>query len=259
MLFQYGNKQTSDTTSYGPQIDNLIGRGYEGLGLSGLTDRIGGYKSSIAPLNASQNWGISLAQDAGHMGKRDFSGGILDAGRGVTGDDIRGLMNPYLETVGRSTLQAMGRERDNANAGIGARNANAVSFGGSGAALERAQLERGHGQNVGNAISGLMSGGWDRASNLATANADRALNANIAANSAYGDMMNRHSNAINGLMTTGAIAQAQDQANADLPWTDWERFMSGLPTPGATKTTNQPQTIDPLGLLIGGVGRMFGI
>src|SRR5690606_16926253 len=174
-------------------------------------------------------WGISPAQASGHLGGRDSSGGILDAGRGVTGADIKGLMNPYLETVGRQTLLSMGREKDNANAAIGARNANAVAFGGSGAALERAQLERSHGQNVANTISGLLAGGWDRASALASANADRALTANINADAAYGNMMGRRGDVINGLLTTGAIAQAQDQANLDLPWTDWQKFMSGLP------------------------------
>jgi hypothetical protein len=256
MLFQYGNKETSSSQSYGPQIDNLIGRGYEGLGKSGLTDGIGGYKSSIEPLNDSQRWGISLAQDAGHLAKRDFSGGILDAGRGVTGADIQGLMNPYLETVGRSTLLNMGREKDNANAAIGARNANGVAFGGSGAALERAQLERGHGQNVAQTIAGLLSGGWDRASALASANADRSVNANIAADGAYGNMFGRYGDAINGLLTTGAIGQAQGQAERDLGWTDWQKFMSGLPTAGATTTYNNPQYFDPLAMAVG-IGTKF--
>lgn len=258
MLFQYGNKQTSSEQSYSPQIEGLLGRGYEGLGKSGLTDKIGGYQGSIAPLNASQNWGIALAQDAGHMGGRDFSGGILDAGGGVTGDSIKGLMNPFLDTVGRSTLQAMGRDRDNANAQIGARSANAVAFGGSGPALERAQLQRGSQQNMGNMVAGLLSGGFDRASQLATGNADRRLNANIAADGAYGNMMDRRNGVINGLLTTGGIAQAQDQANLDLPYSDWQRFMSGLPSPGSTTTQNDPQYFDPLAFL-GGIGtRMLG-
>lgn len=272
MLFQYGNKETSSTQSYGPQIDNLIGRGYEGLGKSGLTDRIGGYQSSVEPMNDSQRWGIALAQDAGHLAGRDFSGGILGAGGGynptqITGDSIQGMMNPFLQTVGRSTLNEMGRARDDAHAAIGARNANAVAFGGSGAALERAQLDRSHGENVANTISGLMAGGFDRASQLAAQNAaienaggqfnsQLGLNANIAADAAYGNMMGRRGDVINGLLTTGAIGQAQGQAERDLGWTDWQKFMSSLPTAGATTTNNNPQYFDPLAMAVG-IGTKF--
>lgn len=261
MLFQYGNKQASSQQSYGPQIDGLLGRGYEGLGKSGLTDRIGGYQSSIAPLNASQTWGTALAQDAGHLSKRDFSDGILGAGRGVNGDDIKGLMSPYLDTVGRTVLRDIGRSYDTSNAMAGASAANGVAFPGSssGLALTRGQIARGRADTTEGAIAGLMSGAWDRASSLATANADRNLNANIAADGAYGNMMDRRGAAINGLLTTGGIAQGYDQAVLDLPYTDWQRFMSGLPSPGATTTENNPQYFDPLAF-IGGLGtRMLGM
>jgi hypothetical protein len=199
------------------------------------------------------NLSRQLAQGAfGNTSLADYANRIEGAGTAVTGDDIKGLMNPYLETVGRTVLNDMGREKSNANAAIGARNANAVAFGGSGAALERAQLERSHGQNVARAITDLQNGGWDRASALASANADRKLSATTAAygaaSGAANENFNRQASAIDRLLGYGTLTQAQAQKALDVPYTSLQRYASLVP--GAQNTTT-PTYFNPLEQLLG--------
>lgn len=194
----------------------------------------------------------------------DWSGQIAGAGGGysptlVDGAAIREHMNDYLHDVGRSTLGAMGRERDIADARLGARNASAVAFGGSGPALERAQLNRAHGEQVGSTINQLMAQGYDRAVATAMANAQMAnqaeqhgssqgLAAAIAANSAFGDTMNRQQSALHGLLGIGDRNQAHAQRILDVPYNSLSQLAGLL---GSTTTQQQPIYGNPLASLIG--------
>lgn len=211
--------------------------------LAGLTpDQLrSGELSRIMAQNAFSGSGLS-----------DYAGQIASAGGPVTAADIRDNLNPYLQDVGRQVLTDMRREKDNAIAGAGARSANAVAFGGSGPALERGQIERGYNQNVGRAMTDILSSGWDRATNLANANADRKMSALTAAygaaSGAAGDEYNRQSSAIDRLLGYGTLTQAQAQKALDVPYTSMQRYASLVPFGQSTTT---PTYFNPLEQLLG--------
>lgn len=107
-------------------------------------------QSAMGAFNTDYSGQIAKAGQNGYTPAQIGFGGLGYNASQITGDGIKSLMNPYLESVGRSTLSNMRRERDATDAQIGARAANTAAFGGSGAALERAQLNRGYGEQVGN-------------------------------------------------------------------------------------------------------------
>ena len=76
-------------------------------------------------------------------------------------------MNPYLDSVGRTTLDNMRREYLNADAMNAAKYAAQGGTGGSGAAIARGQAARGYNENVASTIEQLQSAGYDRATALA--------------------------------------------------------------------------------------------
>lgn len=225
-----------------------------------------GSEYGIAGQNADQQQAANLArQSALGAFNTDYSRQIANAGGGydaakISGQDIQGLMNPYLESVGASTLANMRRERDATDAQIGARNASAVAFGGSGPALERAQLNRGYGEQVGSTINSLLSQGWDRASQLAAsnvgaenqargANVQTGLAANIAANNAYGDTFNRQQQALGTILGIGNQNQQYAQSIIDLPKSNIN-WLAGL-LPGVGGTTTQKTPTNPLSSILG--------
>jgi hypothetical protein len=207
-------------------------------------------KSMVAGMTEDQLMSGNLTRDLAQKqaGGTDYAGAIMSAGGAVSGDDIRDQMNPYLKDVGRTVLTDMRGEKNIANAQIGARNANSVAFGGSGAALERGQIERGYGQNVGRAITDIMSGGWDRASQMANANADRRMNAAVAAGSANSNQYNNQRQSIQDLMGYGTFTQAQAQQGLDIPYLAAQRYQSLVP---GAQTSSQPITWNPLESLLG--------
>jgi hypothetical protein len=213
--------------------------------------------AQVAGLTADQLMSGELSRQLAHRSFDDsglggYAGRIEAAGGPVSGAQISAQMNPFMEAVGQSVISDMRREKENSDAGIGARHANSVAFGGSGAALERAQLERGHGQNIGRAMTELKSAAWDRAAAQASANADRQLGATTAAynaaSGAAGDNYNRQASAIDRLLGYGTLTQAQAQKALDVPYTSLQRY-AGL-VPGAQSTTT-PTYFNPLEQLLG--------
>lgn len=256
---------------------------------------------ALAGQNADQQKAAELARTQA-MGafNTDYSSKIANAGGGfqaaqlggpaqmeaykVTGEDIQGQMNPFLQTVGRQTLADMRREKTATDAQIGARNASGVAFGGSGAALQRAQLDRGYGEQVGSTINGLMAQGYDRATALAmqnagaenaarqgnvnatnqfsqmnfgaensarSSNAQSGLAAQIAANGAANSTFERQQAALQQLLGIGNQNQQFAQAGIDVPWTQLNKAAAFLPGVGSTTTSSQPNYINPLETIIG--------
>jgi len=203
----------------------------------------------------------------------DYASRIADAGQGyqaakVTGQDAVELMNPYLDSVGRDTLNALRREHGNTAAEIGARTASGVAFGGSGGAIERAQLNRSHGEQVGSTISNLLSSGYDRGAQLASENAQMENNARqfnssqnlaalLGANTAANDTQSRQRYAMQDLLGYGNMVQGQAQRVLDQPYTAMQRY-AGL-MPGAqvnTQPNNSPGFLQQLlgvGLSVAGM------
>lgn len=198
-------------------------------------------KNMIAGLNEDQLMAGNLARQGARNANSgpDYASAIMSAGGPVSGEDAMALANPFLQSVGRDTVNSMRSERDNSSAQIGARNANAVAFGGSGAALERAQLDRGYGENVGRTINSILGQGYDRGMQLAEGNANREMSAAVGANSAANDTQSRQRYALQDLLGYGNMAQGQAQKQLDIPWTAMQRYQSLQP--GAQVST-QPDT-----------------
>lgn len=157
-------------TSGGVGSDVLQG-GSGGDNLMGWRDQMGAAQDRAetlldAPLQAAQ-------AQAGKATSRS----LLDA-------DIDGYMNPYLDSVVKSSLTGFDETAGMNRARLAAQQARGQKFSGSGSAIERALFERGSGQDRTNIEAGLRSAGYDRATELAMRDLDReastsGLNANL--------------------------------------------------------------------------------
>lgn len=172
----------------------------------------------------------------------------------LSGTDYQEFMNPFLDDVGRSTVDTMRREFDNNQAKAGAHAANSIAFGGSGAALERAQNARNFNQDATSTVANLMSGGFDRASALASQNVDREQQARQqnAGNSLqaagiygnlYGDDFNRGRSSLADLLGVGTQQQQDTQANLDSRWDILQKLGAFIPSVyNTTETSNSTGT-----------------
>lgn len=248
-------------------------------------------KSAIAGLTADQLKSFDLARDtAKSAANTNYAPGILAAaneGAGllagaaagantVDGDDIVEMLNPYLDEVGGVTLDNMRREYQNAQALNDARYAGQQAFGGSGQALSKARMARDYGENVGSAIAGIRSQGYDNAQGAAFQNASleeaaAARNASLAAqqaalkmqgaqgaNSAFNDTINRQIVTQGLLSAAGDKQQQQTQKTLDLPWDMLGRFQSTFPGAAASTTSSKPIYSNPIGGIIGAGLSLFG-
>ena len=300
MSFQKGESTSTQSTSF-PDYVTDAQKGVITAAGGLATPFVKPSKFALAGQNADQQKAADLARTQA-MGafNTDYSADIARAGGGfkaaqlggpakmnayqVTGEDIQGQMNPFLQTVGRQTLGDMRREKTATDAQIGARNASGVAFGGSGAALQRAQLDRGYGEQVGSTINGLMAQGYDRATAIAmqnaaaenaarqgnvnatnqfsqmnfgaensarSSNAQTGLAAKIAANSAANSTFERQQAALQQLLGIGNQNQQFAQAGIDIPWTQLNKAAAFLPGVGSTTTSSQPNYIDPLQAILG--------
>ncbi|MCZ4270888.1 hypothetical protein [Maritalea porphyrae] len=280
MSFKIGESKTSTSQQYSPQVEAMMDEYQKKVGSTAQHYwNLGGMP--VPPKTDRQNATRALVDGIGSNTGHDYTSEIAAAGGGYTpstaqahtvdGEQIIEGMNPYLEGVGRDTINTMRRERDNTDAKIGARHASAVAFGGSGSALERAQLNRGYGENVGKAINGIMAQGYDNSTNLALnnaqmknqadlANAQMAneaarfgasnnLNSKIAASQAVNDQHGRKINAFGAMERQNIfdLAQNQEEQNRLLNLLDWTQ--GKLPTPGVTQTSTKPLNFNPLAVL----------
>jgi hypothetical protein len=205
---------------------------------------------------------------------------VRAAGQGITGADIQSMMNPYLDDVGKTTLDNMRREYQNAQAGLDAKYANESAFGGSGAALARASQARGYNQDVGSTIAQLRAGGFDRGADLAKFNSSQKLAAEQAAaglganagqnlmsgvqagaamgmagatgaNSAYNDTFARQLEANKLLSQQGAIQQNFAQSGLDMPYNQLDWLRQYIPGVVPNSSSSQPIYSNPLGTIAG--------
>ena len=268
MSFKIGDSKTSVSQKYSPQVEAMQDEYFKKIGSTAEHYwKLGGMP--VPPKTKRQEDTRALVDGLGANTGYDYSKEIADAGGGytahtVSGEQILDGMNPFLDSVGQDVVSTMRRERDNTDAQIGARHASAVAFGGSGPALERAQLNRAYNDNVGKAINTIKAQGYDKSTDLALANANmlnqaeqfnanQGLNAKIAANQAVNDDVGRKMNAF-GVMQQQNIfdlAQDQEEYNRLLKLIDWTG--SKLPQPGVTQTKSEPVHFNPLALLGAGL------
>lgn len=267
-MFDKGSSETKTSVEWPEYINQAQKIGY-GLG-AGMTLPFASQmpKHTVAGMTEDQLMGGNLARRSAMQAfNTDYSGRIMDAGGGydaaqITGDGIKSLLNPYLQSVGKGTLAEMRREKMANDAEIGARNASSVAFGGSGPAIERGQLNRAHGESVGRTIQSLLSGGWDRASNLAAQNAQmknnarqfsagQGLNAAIGAQNAFNSNITNQQDTLRTLLNYGTFQQNQAQRSLDAPWNNLQKFMSLFPREQGTSVQSQPMYWNPIEAALG--------
>lgn len=100
--------------------------------------------------------------------------------------DLSQYENPYLDSVVNTTLGAFDEQRGMNEAQLAAQQARGQKFSGSGSAIERALFNRGANQDRAGIEANLRSGGFDRATSLATADLDRKMQQRQLALSASG-------------------------------------------------------------------------
>lgn len=228
--------QTGGTT-YAPWTQDLQ-RAIGGIGL-GLSQNFFGQapKSAVAGFNLDQQKGFDLARGTalqyGVDNASSLINGLGDRSQAqaatIDTDRIGELMNPYMQTVGRNTVDSMRREYQNNDASMASRYANGSAFGGSGEAIARGQAARGYSKDVGDMMSTLMAQGYDRASAQALAeaqmrqqtnlaNAGNAINAASAASNILTQDQQRQLSAIGGLLDVGRTQQDLAQRELDVPF-----------------------------------------
>lgn len=295
-----GSKQTGESTTTNkvdfPQYVQDAQQASLGLAAGMSAPWMTPQDSRIAGFTEDQLMAQDLARQTAQGGYgTDFSGNVRDAafagrdainntaqsnadavraaGQGITGADIQAMMNPYLDDVGKTTLDNMRREYQNAQAGLDAKYANESAFGGSGAALARASQARGYNQDVGSTIAQLRAGGFDRGADLAKFNSSQKLAAEQAAaqnlmsgvqagaamgmagatgaNSAYNDTFARQLEANKLLSQQGAIQQNFAQSGLDMPYNQLDWLRQYIPGVLPNTSSSQPIYSNPLGTIAG--------
>ena len=212
MLGSSSTTSTEKTSqSYAPYIQklqqDLAGAGFNMADPFLLTSPF-----AKAPMNADQRKAFDLARTSGGQVFQEGGPGLLrpskqnenflinapaltgghtaasmQAAR-VSGEDVSGLLNPYLRNVMGTATDAGRREYMNADAGLQAKYAAGQALGGSGEALARGQLARGFAADSQNLAAKTMAEGYDNAQRLAMANASmeqQARSANQGAQNAF--------------------------------------------------------------------------
>lgn len=228
---------------------------------------------AVAGMNTDQMKGFDLARDTARTaytapqlsapGNPNLTAATSNAAQ-VTPDAIKALMNPYLETVGNTTLDNMRREYNNADAGLAAKYAAAGSMGGSGGALARGQAARGYNANVASTIAQLQSQGYDKATAIALANAQMEQQTGLANQSAENAMRTtgadyglksaqvndtlrttqqaREMSALQQLLQQGGQQQEFGQKAMDVPWTMLQMLMGLTPRQTNSQTYGTKET-----------------
>jgi hypothetical protein len=189
-------------------------------------------------------------------------------------NDFKPFMNPFLDSVGKSTLGNMRSEYQNADAGLAGQYAASQAFGGSGEAIARGQLARGYNQNVGTAVNQLMSQGYDRATALAMANTEKQQQTNMfnaaqamqlpaAVSNLKSADQQRQMSALAALLGVGDQQQAQGQKSLDAPWTALQRLLATTPmnqmnTASMGEQTQPDQSPSPLMQILGMGASLLG-
>jgi hypothetical protein len=217
---------------------------------------------AVAGFNPDQQKAFDLSRDVAQTQFGTGSRTQVDpngyrAGAAQLGStDYMPFLNQYLGDVGKQAVDTMRREYDANIAKSGARAANGAALGGSGAALERAQLARGMNQDSASLISNLMSQGFDRANALAEGNVNRQQQANLAnadnslAAAGLEDRfkdseLSRQLASISSLFGAGNQQQGLAQQNLNVPFDMLQKLAALVPAQydfKDTSTSNESKT-----------------
>jgi hypothetical protein len=243
------------------------------MGTGMLTNFLRNPKYSVAGFTPDALKGFDLARDTARTA---YTGGPTQAPNAntlnvanVTGADIQGGMNPFLETVGNRAIDAQRREYANTDAALASKYAAAGAMGGSGEAIARGQAARGFAQGAGDLMAQLMAQGYDKATALALANqqaqgqnAGRAMQSAGLQDQFRTTQQAREMSALNQLLQGAGAQQGQAQRSLDVPWTALERLLALTPkqTNSQTVSNKQGESNQPLaqtfGQIAGGLGSL---
>jgi hypothetical protein len=200
----------------------------------------------------------------------------------VTRAEIEGGMNPYLRNVMGTATDAARREYQNADAGVQSKYAASGGFGGSGEAIARGQLARGHAADSQQMAAKIAAEGFENAQRMALANAQlrqQAAAANQGAANQYGlagmdarikapqinsqlldAQQRRELTAANAILQGGNQQQQFAQGNLDAPWVALAKLQGLIPQVyDSNKVTHRETESDAgIGGLLGGFGSLLG-
>jgi hypothetical protein len=218
---------------------------------------------SVAGFNTDQMKGMDLARDSARQVYTapqinvPGSAPMTASAAQVTPGAIQAGINPYLDSVGKSTLDNMRREYQNSDAMLAAKYAAGGGLGGSGEAIARGQAARGYNENVASTIAQLQSAGYDKATALALANAQMQQQTNLTNATTGNDFalkapqvqdtlrtteLARQQAAQQALMQGGGLQQQFGQKTLDVPWTMLERLLGITPRQTNSQTYGTKET-----------------
>lgn len=237
--------------------------------------------------------GLNPDQDAAINGTRDLFTEIQNY-RGPTGqaglgnasaaqldpNAIAKFQNPFTDQVIDTSLNNMRRNYDQTDANLGARLAAAGAYGGSREAVARSLNARNFGDQASSTNAQLRSQGFDKASALASQDAQMRQQANLANASAanatannnasremqgYNDWFGHAMQSIGGLQGVGTLQQQLAQAGINVPFDTLQKLVASTPgfnNVGGTSTTQQPLQDNSLSSILG-IGmlgaKLFGL
>lgn len=140
----------------------------------------------------------------------------------MPGMDRSAYMNPYMDEVANRTMMDMDRQRQMMMQGLGDQAARAGAFGGSRHGVTEAETNRGFGDLFGNQMAQMRMSGFDNASGLMQADANRAMQGqqlNLAGAGTLGSLGQLQQNmgltGANALQNLGAQQQQFSQQQMD--------------------------------------------
>lgn len=138
-------------------------------------------RGSIRDVNNAGVTGAAVAADAFGSLAPQARASIRDvAGQGFMGGNLEQYMNPYRSQVIDTTMDALDRQRQIQQQQNAASAVNAGAFGGSRQGVVEAETNRAFADQAAQTMASLNAQGFDTAASLQQADADRALQAQLA-------------------------------------------------------------------------------
>ena len=138
-------------------------------------------RNAIRNVSGTGVTGANVAADAFGSLQPQARGSVRDVfGSGFMGGNLDQYMNPYRSQVIDTTMEALDRQRQIQQQQNAASATQAGAFGGSRQGVLEAETNRGFADQAAQTIAALNTQGFDTAANLQQADADRALQAQLA-------------------------------------------------------------------------------
>lgn len=241
----------------------------------------------VAGFNPDQTFAFGLARqaakdafstDAPQINFGSMNPTMANAAQ-VSGGDALALMSPFVQQQYEMNSNNMRRERDAQLGQADAQGAAAGAFGGSGTALQRGQINRSYGEQVGTMGANLQAQAFQQALQTAMANAQMrqqaelqnasAGNQNISQrlqaaqlnNTFMNDDQARKFQYMQQLISQGDYERKAQQQALDAPWTALDRLRALTPTQlSSTTTKTEPDNSPSTGQQIaGGILSLAGL